>query len=149
MAIDEGLRSITLEADATLAEYTGVPGLPGSASPNGGNQYKFVKVTGAHTAGLADTTANEIVVGVLQNKPQYTGSAATVAIRGVSKVLAGGSVNAGNAVKVNADGEGVAATLPGDAEAVVGVAISSGADGELISVLLATPTKTTAFAAPA
>lgn len=138
MASEEGLRSITLEADATLAVYTGVPGLPGSASPNGGNQYKFVKVTGARTAGLADTTANEIVVGVVQNKPQYTGSAATVAIRGVSKVLAGGNVSPGNAIKVDADGAGVAATLPADAALVVGVALSSGADGELVSVLLQT-----------
>lgn len=148
MAYDEGLRSITLVADASIATYTGVPGQPGSADPNGGKQYKFVKVTGAKTCGLADTTANEIVIGVLQNKPQYTGSAATVAIRGVSRVIAGGDVDAGEGVKLNSDGEAVAATLPGDAEAVVGVAVTSGADQEVISVLLATPTKTTAFAAP-
>lgn len=138
MAVNEGLRSITLEADATLAVYTGVPGLPGSADPNGGNMYKFVKVTGAQTAGLADTTADEIVIGVVQNKPQYTGSAATIGIRGVSKVLAGGTVNAGDAVKVDANGAGVAATLPADAALVVGVALTSGASGEVISVLLQT-----------
>lgn len=136
MAYDEGLRSVTLTADATAAVYTGVPGLPGSASPNGGNQYKFVKVTGAKQCGLADTTANEIVVGVLQNKPQTTGSAATVAVRGISKVLAGGNVTAGNAIKVNASGKGVAATLPADAALVVGVAVGSGAADQLIPVLL-------------
>lgn len=138
MAFEEGLRSISLNADATLAVYTSVPGQPGSADPNSGKQYRFVKVTGASQVGLADATANEIVVGVLQNKPQYTGQSATVAIRGVSKVQAGGNVNAGQAVKVKNTGEAVAATLPADAALVVGVAVTSGADGQIISVLLKT-----------
>lgn len=139
MAFEEGLRSISLNADSTLAVYTSVPGQPGSADPNGGKQYRFVKVTGASQVGLADATANEIVVGVLQNKPQYTGQSATVAIRGVSKVQAGGNVNAGQAVKVKTTtGEAVAATLPADAALVVGVAVTSGADGQIISVLLKT-----------
>ncbi len=138
MAFEEGLRSISLNADSTLAVYTSVPGQPGSADPNGGKQYRFVKVTGASQVGLADATANEIVVGVLQNKPQYTGQSATVAIRGVSKVQAGGNVNAGQAVKVKNTGEAVAATLPNDAALVVGVAVTSGADGQIISVLLKT-----------
>ena len=138
MAFEEGLRSISLNADATLAVYTSVPGQPGSADPNSGKQYRFVKVTGASQVGLADATAHEIVVGVLQNKPQFTGQSATVAIRGVSKVQAGGNVNAGQAVKVKNTGEAVAATLPADAALVVGVAVSSGADGQIISVLLKT-----------
>ena len=138
MAFEEGLRSISLNADATLAVYTSVPGQPGSADPNSGKQYRFVKVTGASQVGLADATANENVVGVLQNKPQFTGQSATVAIRGVSKVQAGGNVNAGQAVKVKNTGEAVAATLPADAALVVGVAVSSGADGQIISVLLKT-----------
>lgn len=136
MAFEEGLRSISLNADDTLAVYTSVPGQPGSADPNGGKQYHFVKVTGTTQVGLADATANDIVVGVLQNKPQYEGQSATVAIRGVSKVQAGGNVNAGQAVKVKNTGEAVAATLPTDAALVVGVALTSGADGQIISVLL-------------
>ena len=98
---DESIRSITLDADSSLAGYTGVPGLPGSASPNNGNQYRFVKVTGAHQCGLADDT-DTLVIGVVQNKPQVTGAAATVAIRGISLVEAGGSVNAGDGVAVDA-----------------------------------------------
>lgn len=136
MAYDEGLRSISLAADATIAGYTGVPGLPGSADPNGGKQYKFVKVTGAKTCGLATGASKEVVIGVLQNKPQVTGQAATVAIRGVSRVVAGGAVDAGTTVTVNSDGEAEETT---DNELVVGVAVTSGADQEIISVLLATP----------
>lgn len=129
---DESIRSITLDADASLAEYTGVPGLPGSASPNSGNQYRFVKVTGAHQCGIADNT-DALVIGVLQNKPQVTGAAATVAIRGISLVEAGDAINAGDAVAVDADGKGVAA---GGGDTVVGVAVGGAASGTLVPVLL-------------
>lgn len=133
---DESIRSITLDADASLGHYTGVPGLAGSADPNKGHQYCFVKVTGAHQCGLADTTANEIVIGVMQNKPQVTGAAATVALRGVSLVEAGGTITAGAAIKVDSVGRGVAATLPTDAALVVGVAVGGAAVGQLVPVLL-------------
>ena len=102
-----------------------------------GFQYRFVKFTGVNTAGLANTTANEVVVGVLQNKPQVVGAAATVAFSGCPLVLAGGAVTAGAAVKVDSAGRGVAATLPGDAALVVGVArTSTTAANQLFSVLL-------------
>ena len=137
MAYDEAIRSISLDADSSVAVYTGVPGLPGSADPNGGKQYHFVKVTGAGTVGLADTTANELPIGVLQNKPQYAGQAATVAIRGVSRAKAGAAVTAGSAVKLDASGRVVDATLPTDAAIVVGVALAaSSAADEIIPVLI-------------
>jgi hypothetical protein len=133
---DESIRSITLEADATLATYTGVPGLAGSADPNKGKQYCFVKVSAAHTVALATGAANEIVIGVMQNKPQVTGQAATVALRGVSLVESGGTVTAGAAIKVDGSGRGVAATLPADIALVVGVAVGGAAVGQLLPVLL-------------
>ena len=136
MAYNEGLVSITLEADATLAVYTGVPGQPGSANPNGGKQYNFVQITGVKTVGLADDTVTDSVIGVLQNKPQYTGSAATIAIAGVSKVEAGGTIAAGNALSVKADGTAIVATA---GKPVVGYALTAGADGEIISVVLSGP----------
>jgi hypothetical protein len=133
---DESIRSITLDAHDDLGDYTGVPGLPGSASPNKGHQYCFVKVSGAHQCNLATGASNEIVIGVLQNKPQMAGAAATVAIRGVSLVEAGGTIAAGEAIKVNGSGNGVAATLPTDAALVVGVAVGGAAAGQLVPVLL-------------
>lgn len=137
MAYTESLRTISLDADSSLAGYTGVPGLPGSADPNSGKQFRFVKVTGAHTCGLATAAANEVVIGVLQNKPQVTGQAATVATDGVSMVQAGGSITAGAAVKVKTTtGEAVAATLPTDAAVVVGIALAGAASGQLLPVLL-------------
>jgi hypothetical protein len=131
MAYEESLRSITLNADSTLAVYTGVPGQPGSPDPHGGKQYHFVKVTGAHQVGLADAAA--AVVGVCQNKPQNAGNAATVAIAGVSKVVSDVAITAGDAIKVSADGQ-AAKTGAGP---TVGIALSTTANaGELVNVLL-------------
>src|SRR5690606_3819398 len=104
MAYEESLRSISLNADATLAVYTGVPGMPGSPSPNYGQQYRFVKVTGAHQVGLA-TAGSDVVVGVMQNKPQVAGQAATVSIHGVSMVMAGAALDAGDSVEADSTGE--------------------------------------------
>ena len=104
MAYEESLRSITLNADASLGIYTGVPGQPGSPDPHGGKQYHFVKVTGVHQVGLAGA-ADTAVVGVLQNKPQGTGHAATV---GYPRSDQGGQrrgLTAGDAIKVSADGQ--------------------------------------------
>lgn len=137
MAYSELLRTITLEADASIAVYTGPPGVAGSASPNGGKQYYFVKATGSRTTGLATAAANELVLGVLQNKPQYTGEAATVAVDGVTLVEAGGNITAGAGVKVNASGKAVQWVAGTDDEALcVGIALLAGANGALTSVLL-------------
>lgn len=137
MSYDEAIRSITLDADSSIAVYTGVPGQPGSADPNGGKQYSFVKVTGANTAGLATGAANELPIGVLQNKPQNVGMAATVAIRGVSKAIAGAAVTAGVAVKLDGSGRVIAATLPTDADVVVGIALqAAGAPDQILPVLI-------------
>ena len=133
MAYEESIRSITLTADATVGFYTGVQGLPGSTSPNGGKQYHFVKVTGAGQCGLV-SAANDTTVGVLQNKPQTTGAAATVAIRGVSKVVADKAIAAGAKVYLSADGQ---ATDVSTSATYVGVALqAAAAAGELIPVLL-------------
>jgi hypothetical protein len=137
MAYEEAIRSITLTADSSLAVFTGPPGLPGSADPNGGKQYCFVKVTGAGVCGLATAAANELPIGVMQNKPQNTGMAATVAIRGVSRAVAGAAVTAGVAVKLDNAGRVIDATLPGDAAVVVGVSLgSAGNANEIIPVLI-------------
>jgi len=131
MAYEESLRSISLNADSSLGIYTGVPGQPGSPDPHGGKQYHFVKVTGVHQVGLAGATG--AVIGVLQNKPQGTGHAATVAIHGVSKVVSDVALTAGDSIQVSADGQ-AAKTGAGP---VVGIALSTTANaGELVNVLL-------------
>lgn len=104
---EETLVNITLDADSSIGFYTGVPGMPGSADPNWGRQYRFVKITGAHRAGLASATTDKIL-GVLQNKPQHPGEGATVAIAGVSNVHSGAAVNAGDYITCDSVGRGIA-----------------------------------------
>jgi len=134
MAYDETLRSVSLDADSSLAVWTGVPGQPGSANPNGGKQYHFVKITGNHTVGLADDNDTN-VIGVMQNKPQVVGQAATVAYLGISRVVADKAVAAGADVKISADGQG---TDTGSGP-VVGIAVTpAAAAGEIFAVLLKT-----------
>jgi|SRR5690606_29835009 len=132
MAYEESLRSISLNADATLAVYTGVPGMPGSPSPNYGQQYRFVKVTGAHQVGLA-TAGSDVVVGVMQNKPQVAGQAATVSIHGVSMVMAGAALDAGDSVEADSTGRAITATTGN----VNGIALAAATQAnELVPVLL-------------
>lgn len=133
MAYDENLKSVSYDADSSLAVWTSVPGQPGSApSPNhGGKQYHFVKITGNHTVGLAG--AGDTPVGVMQNKPQVTGQAATVGIFGVSRVIAGETLAAGDKVSVNATGKAVKQS--GSAP-VAGTVVLGAGVGEIASVQL-------------
>ena len=134
MAYEELLKSISLDADATLGIYTGVPGQPGSAVPNSGKQYTFVKVTGEHQVGLA-TAAGDVVVGVLQNKPQKPGAAATVAIEGVTNLVAGAAISAGASIVSDATGRGVPkAATPSGGKSLIALTIAAGA-GELFSAM--------------
>lgn len=131
MAYEETLRSVSLDADSSLATYTGVPGTAGSAEPNYGKQYTFVKVTGAHQVGLA-TAATDPIVGVLQNKPQVTGQACTVGMYGISNVIASAAIAAGDKIASTTTGTAVTS-----ASNVIGIAITSATvAGQLVSVLL-------------
>lgn len=130
MSYEDSLKSISLDADASLGIYTGVPGQPGSAVPNGGKQYRFVKITGAHQVGLA-TGATDLVTGIMQNKPQEPGAAATVGIFGISNVVASAAIAAGALVAPTATGTAVTDAANGRWQAIEP---ASGA-GELIPVL--------------
>jgi hypothetical protein len=132
MSYDESLRSISLNADASLAVVTGVPGTPGAANPNYGFMYRFVKVTGVGQVGLSTAGADDSV-GVMQNKPQVTGMAATVAIAGVTNIMSGGAVTAGQ--KVESDSTGRAITLAAGKAKGIALATTTGAN-QLVPVLL-------------
>ncbi len=128
MAYEEGLRSISLQCDSSLAVATG----PGDAQ---GKQYLFVKVVSANTVGLAVDDEAATTIGVLQNKPQVTGAAATVGIRGVTLVESGAAITAGALVTTAADGQAIP-LVDGDSVAL-GIALEAATDeAELIPVLL-------------
>lgn len=132
MSYQESLKKISLDADASIAGFTGISGMPGAASPNYGKMYSALKITGSHTVGLATSSDIKIkVIGVLQNKPQKLGTAATVALRlagGITNMIAGaGGVTAGDGIKLDVNGHGVTATPTTDDALVVGWAVESGA----------------------
>lgn len=132
MSYDESQRSITLNADASLAVWTSVPGQPGSADPNTGKMYRFVKITGVRQCGLA-TAAADKVVGVSQSKPQKLGQATTVCFSGVTNVVVETlPIAAGDAVDPAAGGGAVKSAGAGK-----GIALATASSvGEIIPVLL-------------
>lgn len=134
MSYEETLKSISLDADASLGIYTGVPGQPGSAVPNSGMMYRMVKVTGAHQAGLS-TAAGDVIVGVMQNKPQKPGAAATIGFIGVTNVVAGAAISAGASLVSDANGRAVpVGATPSGGKKLIALGIASGA-GELVPAM--------------
>lgn len=130
MAYEETLRSVTMDADSSIAVYTGAPGTPGSTAPNWGYQFRFVKITGANQAGLA---VDGVTDGVLQNKPQTLGDAATVATHGISMVQSGAALAAGVTVGVDSTGRAIASATGNN----VGKTVTSTAGAnQLVAVLL-------------
>lgn len=133
MSYEESLKSISLDADASLGIFTGVPGQPGSAVPNTGKQFCLVKLTGAHQVGLA-VAGSDDVVGVLQNKPQGPGHAATVGFHGVTNVFSGAAIAAGDELVADATGRAVPGAAGGSGRRLLAVGIAAAA-GELIPAL--------------
>lgn len=102
-----------------------------------GLQYRFVEVSTAadHTATLAGVASTK-AVGVMQNKPQHVGEAATIGRTGVSLVVAGASgLTHGDLVQTDKYGRGVSGATGSN---VLGVVVVSAPLGALASVLLQT-----------
>jgi hypothetical protein len=130
---EETLVNISLDADDSLAFDTSQPYVgrtpPAGGSAVAGFQYRFVVGTGDHQVGLSTGAEGQRVAGVLQNKPQVEGMAATVAIFGISMVEAGGDLEPWDAVGTDATGRAVSG---GD----LGVAVYGGVEGDLVPVIL-------------
>lgn len=115
-----------------------IPGLIAGADLSA-EQYAAVKI-GAAFSVSAFAAATDDFLGVLQNKPAAAGEPANVVVLGTTKARLGGTVTAGDRLKVQADGEFVTATEITDGSAadeqVVGIALESGADQEVIKICL-------------
>ncbi len=92
-------------------------------------QYHFVKLASATTVNVCAAITDK-PIGVLQNKPT-SGQAAEIVMFGVSKVVADGTLAAGNILGTSADGQADAIT-PGTDTTVfaAGQAISAASAGE-------------------
>ena len=116
MALQEGVISLTLEAGSDLSA----------------DQFKGVIIAADGQVDL-NGVAGGPITGILQNDPDAAGKAATVGYFGVSKVIYGGTITAGNKIQINATG---LAELAASADHVVGTALVSGVINDVGSVLL-------------
>lgn len=94
-------------------------------------QFFFVKVDSAGKVALA--AADNLAIGVLQNKPK-SAEAASVRVHGISKVVAGAAITRGDRVGSDANGKARGGVIVG---VTLGVALeTASADGDVIAVLL-------------
>lgn len=95
-------------------------------------QYRFVTLNSSGQ--IAASTRGALSCGVLQDKPAAAGRSGAVRYNGVTKIKLGGSVTAGNAIVSDANGDGVT-TASSDTN-YMGIALESGASGEIVAMLL-------------
>lgn len=98
-------------------------------------QFHFVKVSGNNTvtvcAAITDTP-----IGVLQNNPA-SGEAAVVCVFGITKVVADGTLAAGNLIGTSADGQADAIAAGSDTTVTtVGQALNAASAGETVEMFL-------------
>lgn len=115
-------------------EIAGQPKAPVTAAADlsSGKQYRFVKLTGDLAVNVC-SAATDVPYGVLQDKP-VNNFAADVMTRGITKVIAGGTVAAGDRIGTDANGAAVKLTEGTDTtKYVVGVALQAAVSGDIFS----------------
>ena len=84
------------------------------------------------------TASTEELIGVFQHTTAIAGDYVRVMVDGISRVKLGGTVTRGGWITSDASAKGVAAApASGVNAAVIGKALASGVDGDIIPVLLA------------
>ena len=100
-------------------------------------QFEAVKMSGTDNEVSIVSGTTDKPIGILQNKPDAAGEAAEVVIFGMSKARYGGTVNAGDLLSVDGDGELVAVVAGTDTTRyVIAQALEDGADQEVHQVLV-------------
>ena len=99
------------------------------------SQCYFVKLASATTVDVC-SAITDIPIGILQNTPE-SGETATIAIFGISKVSADGTLAAGNLIGTSADGQADAIVAGTDTTVyVMGQAITAASAGETSTMFL-------------
>lgn len=122
-----------------------VPGYKANSAYNtlGATKYVFMMATAANAANLATNATSSTLLGVLQNDP-LVGGAMTIAYAGLSKVVAGGALTAGNIITTNSSGR--AAAVASGQMAAGRVLETAGADGDVVTAMLFHPVRWTGAA---
>lgn len=123
-----------------------IPGLVAAADISA-KYLECVKMSNDFTV-AAITADTDVPLGILTNKPDAAGKAATVVGPGnVVKARCGGAVSAGNFVGPDGDGELVARTIGTDiTKYIIGIALEDAVDQQVIQVQLIGPMKGSASA---
>ena len=109
--------------------------LPANAQLNE-EQFHILEIMSTGYVDLAtdpNDNDNNLLIGVLQNKPHAQGSVAVVRVGGISKVMSGDTIAIGSRVTTDGSGHADNAT---DFDNVIGIAVSGGTSGEIMEVLL-------------
>jgi len=100
-------------------------------------QYHFVKMSGNNTVTVC-AAITDIPIGVLQNTPS-SGQAAEVCLFGISKVVADGTLAAGNVIGTSADGQADAIAAGTDTTVyTMGIALNAAAAGDTVEAFINT-----------
>lgn len=118
-----------------------IPGLEANADLSAAaQQFKAVKLTGSTSKFRVSAVAanTDKPIGILLNRPTAAGQAAEVAGPGeVCKGLLGGTVNAGDSLAPDGDGDLVAVTEGTDTTRyIIAQALEDGASGEIRYVVV-------------
>ncbi len=106
-----------------------------AAADLSGKQYHFVKLASATTVNVC-TAITDVSIGILQNTPT-SGQAADVCIFGISKVVADGTLAAGNVIGTSSDSQAAGITPGSDTTVyVMGQAIQAASAGETFTMFL-------------
>jgi hypothetical protein len=98
-------------------------------------QYHFVKMSGNNTVTVC-AAITDVPIGVLQNNPA-SGGAAEVCLFGISKVVADGTLAAGNVIGTSADGQADAIAAGTDTTVyTMGIALSAASAGETVEAFI-------------
>lgn len=100
------------------------------------DQFKLVTLASDGQIDVTTNTSTTAVLGVLQNKPSAAGRAAEVMVYGITKVIAGETIDEGEFVCPSSVTAGRVDDADTATDRIVGIALSPGDAGELISVLL-------------
>jgi hypothetical protein len=95
-------------------------------------QYRFITVDSSGNAAVS--TRGQLSAGVLQDAPAAATRAARIRPSGISKVVAGGSITAGQALVADANGAAVNASSADNN--FMGIALASASSGDIFAMLI-------------
>jgi len=99
------------------------------------SQFYFVKLASATTVNVC-SAITDVPIGILQNTPE-SGETATIAIFGITKAVADGTLTAGRWIGTSADSQASGITPGSDTTVyVMGQAIQAASAGETFTMFL-------------